>query len=104
MKIEVINIKKYEGGDYIYIGRPGKYGNPYSSKEGTLAEFKVDTKKESLEMFEKYLNKNDHLVLDLIEDLKSKGVTKIGCFCKPSKCHGDIYLKRINEKKLFSII
>ena len=33
----------------VYVGRPSKWGNPYSHRDDTLAEFKVRTRKESVE-------------------------------------------------------
>ena len=53
---KVVHIKK-EPYD-VYIGRPSIWGNPYSHKEDTLAEFKVRDRKESIEKFEKYLTSN----------------------------------------------
>ena len=41
---KVANLKN--GPFDVYIGRPSKWGNPYSHKEGTLAEFKVSSRKE----------------------------------------------------------
>lgn len=83
----------------VYIGRPSKWGNPYSHKEGTLAEFKVANRAEALEKYEKYLLENETLFNSLIE-LKGK---TLGCWCKPNKCHGDILAKWSNsiENQLF---
>jgi hypothetical protein len=33
----------------IYIGRPSKWGNPYSHLSGTLAEYKVSSREEAIE-------------------------------------------------------
>ena len=101
-KTDVINIKDYEDTDYIYIGRPGKYGNPFSSKYSNIAT-KVGSKDESLDKFRDYINNNPQLVDDLIRDLRDSGYSKLGCWCKPGKCHGDIYLEKIQEKKFKSI-
>lgn len=97
MLTRVVHLKK-EPYD-VYIGRPGKWGNPYSHKEGTLAEFKVANRAEALEKFEKYLLENETLYNSLIE-LKGK---TLGCWCKPNKCHGDILAKWSNsiENQLF---
>ena len=100
--IEVINIKDYEDTNYIYIGRPGKYGNPYSFKHSNLAS-KVESKEKSLELFRKYINENPQLVDDLIRDLKDSDHSQLGCWCKPGKCHGDIFLEKINDRKFKSI-
>jgi hypothetical protein len=97
MLTRIVHLKK-EPYD-VYIGRPSKWGNPYSHKEGTLAEFKVANRAEALEKFEKYLLENETLYNSLIE-LKGK---TLGCWCKPNKCHGDILAKWSNsiENQLF---
>ena len=97
MLTRVVHLKK-EPYD-VYIGRPGKWGNPYSHKEGTLAEFKVANRAEALEKYEKYLLENKTLYNSLIE-LKGK---TLGCWCFPLKCHGDILAKWSNsiENQLF---
>ena len=78
----------------VLICRPSKWGNPYSHKEGTLAEFKVATRKEAVEKYEEYLLQNEELMLSLYE-LKYK---TLGCWCKPSKsCHGDILKKYVDR-------
>lgn len=107
MKIELINIKDYEETDYIYIGRPGKYGNPFSSKNSNIA-ISVDSVKISVEKFREYLDQNPSLIDDLINDLNENFLYKIGCWCKNTGekglCHGDVYLEKINERKFKSIL
>ena len=77
----------------ILIGRPSKWGNPYSHKEGTLAEFKVSTRKEAIEKFEEYLLNNKEL-MESLHELKGK---TIACWCKPLPCHGDIIKKYVDK-------
>jgi hypothetical protein len=77
----------------VYIGRPSKWGNPYSHKEGTLAEFKVKSRKEAIEKYENYLLTNPAL-MNSISELKGK---TLGCWCKPKSCHGDILAKYANS-------
>jgi hypothetical protein len=88
---KVANLKN--GPFDVYIGRPSKWGNPYSHKEGTLAEFKVLSRKEAIEKYEEYLLNNEELMSSLIE-LKGK---TLGCWCHPKKCHGDILSKLVNS-------
>jgi hypothetical protein len=88
---KVVHLKN---GCDVYIGRPSKWGNPFSSKDNTLAKFKVNNKKEAIEKYEEYLLDNEELFNSLYE-LKYK---TLGCFCKPGKCHGDvlkIYVDRL---------
>ena len=83
----------------IYIGRPSIWGNPFSHKEGTLAEFKVSSRKEAIEEYEKYLLGSQEL-MDKLHELKGK---TLGCWCKPSSCHGDVLKKHVDilENGLF---
>ena len=91
----------------VYIGRgivevdgkkvENKWGNPYSHREGTLAKFKVNSRKEAIEMYEKYLLSNEKLMNDLHE-LRGK---ILGCWCTPKPCHGQILAKYADAVSLF---
>ena len=76
----------------VYIGRGSRWGNPYSHKEGTLAEHVVGSRAEAIQRFEEYLLSNQALMSSL-EELKGK---TLGCWCKPKSCHGDILLRYAN--------
>jgi hypothetical protein len=95
MKTTVVHFKK-EPYD-VYIGRPSKWGNPFSHKPGTLAEFRVRDRKEAIQKFEEYLLNNEELMNDLHE-LKGK---VLGCWCKPQGCHGDVLARYANAQGLF---
>jgi hypothetical protein len=95
MKTRVVHHKK-EKCD-VYIGRPSKWGNPFSHKEGTLAEFRVASREEAISKFEQYLINNKDLMKDLPE-LKGK---ILGCWCKPKACHGDVLVKYAEASPLF---
>jgi hypothetical protein len=75
----VVNIYRE---DYdVYIGRPGKgqsgkWGNPFSK----------GTREENVAAFREWILTQPHLLLDLHE-LKGK---RLGCFCAPKACHGDV--------------
>lgn len=92
MKVVHIKFEPYD----IYIGRPTKWGNPYSHKNGTLAKFKVDSIEEAVVKYEEYLLNDIELLKDLPE-LKNK---VLGCWCKlpnnPKPCHGDVLLRLAN--------
>lgn len=91
MKTLVVHFKK-EPYD-VYVGRPSKWGNPYSHKEGTLAEFKTKNRREAVDKFEKYLIGNK----DLMKDLPSLKGKVLGCWCAPSLCHASILIKYANK-------
>lgn len=89
----VINIKKDDNYD-VFIGRPSKWGNPYTHLKGkTKAEFVVETREEAIENYRGYIL-NDPVLMASLPDLKDK---IIGCFCKPLSCHGDILADLVEE-------
>lgn len=72
----------------IYIGRPSKWGNPYFlGLDGDRDEV--------IEKYRHYLINNKDLMSQILE-LDGK---VLGCFCKPEKCHGDVIVELIEEKK-----
>jgi len=79
----------------VYIGRPSKWGNPFSHKDGTLAIYKTSTREEAVEKYRDWITNGEgkHLLKDL-HQLKGK---VLGCWCAPSKCHGDVLLELANN-------
>ena len=91
-RTEVINIYKYEGKDYIYIGRGSPFGNPFR-----IGKY---TREQALEMFRRYFYEialKDEGYKQKLLALKGK---KLGCFCKPKSCHGDIIKEWLDEDNL----
>ena len=78
----------------VYIGRPSKWGNPFSSKQGTLADFRVASTEEALASYERWLLSQPELVAMARNELRGK---VLGCWCAPKKCHGDILARVANE-------
>lgn len=72
-----------------YIGRPSKWGNPYThlsaaaEREGMELVASVD---EAIEAYQEWIMEQPELLKDLHE-LKGK---RLGCWCKPGPCHGDV--------------
>lgn len=63
----------------VYIGRPGKWGNPFAiGKDGT--------REEVINKYRVYINSKPELLAALPE-LKDK---TLGCWCSPRACHGDV--------------
>ncbi len=92
MPTKVVN-KRYEEYD-IYIGRGSKWGNPYTHIKGeTKAQFLVDSREESIEKYEEWARQQPDL-LNSLHELKNK---RLGCFCSPYHCHGDVLVKLIEE-------
>lgn len=88
---KVVNVATYTG-PCVYVGRPSMWGNPFSHKEGTLAEYKVGSREEAIDRFESYLDSNEFLLSQLWR-LHGKD---LACWCYPKKCHANILLRRAN--------
>ncbi|MDO6718683.1 DUF4326 domain-containing protein [Psychrosphaera sp. 1_MG-2023] len=93
----VINIKretKYQSEkstpSYEYIGRGSYWGNPYSmfeegeDREEVIRKYKYDFD------FEKFPKKEKKEVFKLAGK-------RLGCFCKPDNCHGDVLADFLNQ-------
>lgn len=85
----ITRLGKVNKDDYdIFIGRGGKWGNPYKIPSD-------GDRDEVIEKYEKYIRKNKTLLAD-IEELRGK---KLGCFCYPLSCHGDVLIKLLKERE-----
>ena len=85
MKTTVVNLKRdpYD----VYIGREGRgfegpFGNPYLVAK--------DSRDRAIEKFSIYFYTRmefDPIFREKVLALKGK---RLGCFCKPQACHGDV--------------
>ncbi len=77
MEIKVVHCKK-EKYD-VYIGRPSKWGNPFTiGKDGN--------REEVISKYKAYIMNHPALLKSLPELIDKT----LGCWCKPKACHGDI--------------
>lgn len=88
MKTRVVN--KYKEDYDVYIGRGSGFGNHFIiGRDGNRDQV--------CDKYEKYFYKRierDPIFKKSVEDLKGK---RLGCFCKPRRCHGDIIVKYLEE-------
>lgn len=86
MKTIVVNIRN--GDEYdVYIGRPSIWGNPFIiGKDGT--------RQEVVDKYREYALSNR----EIIENLSILRGKRLGCYCSPLKCHGDV-LKELSDGK-----
>lgn len=78
MPTRVVHCKQSEFD--VYIGRPSKWGNPYSiGKDGDRTEV--------IDKYKEHLRGRPDLIEDARSELKGK---TLGCWCAPQLCHGDI--------------
>lgn len=79
----------------VYIGRPSKWGNPFTSKESELAEFNTVDRQESINLYKIWITKGKGVyLLDQLKELRGK---TLGCWCSPKECHGDILSELVNQ-------
>lgn len=79
----------------VYIGRPSKFGNPYTHLTHTSAPYVVDTREEAVYLYEEWIRSQPELMADAKKELKGK---ILGCWCAPLACHGDVLVKIANEE------
>ena len=72
--------------DAVYIGRPGKWGNPFVIGRGLSRELVV-------EKYREWLAARPELVDAARRELAGKDLV---CYCSPRPCHGDILLEVAN--------
>lgn len=84
MQTTIVNVKR-EKCD-VHIGRPSKWGNPFIiGRDGNRAEV--------IAKYRAWIVTQAHLMAAL-EELRGK---KLGCYCKPAACHGDILVELLGE-------
>lgn len=102
MKTTVVNIRS-EGCE-VYIGRKrgeqNHFGNPFQiGKDGS--------RQDVIRKFREWIYGMDHQSVEperrrwVLQNLQLLEGKKLGCYCKPQSCHGDVYvevLERLNRK------
>jgi hypothetical protein len=80
--------------DAIYVGRPTKWGNPFTHLVNRgLAEVKVGTREEAVSSYKDYLLSHQNLINDVKLELRGKDLV---CWCAPKPCHADVLLEIAN--------
>ena len=72
-----------------YIGRGSKWGNPFHIGED-------GTRNEVIEKYREWFARkldNDYSYILATRKLKGK---RLGCFCKPRDCHGDVIVEYLD--------
>ena len=71
----------------VYIGRPGKWGNPFViGRDGTRAQV--------IAKYRDWLLRNERLMADLHE-LRGKDLV---CWCAPLRCHAEVLAEIANDQ------
>lgn len=78
--------------DYVYIGRPSKWGNPFVLRGD-------DERGDTILRYKHWLSAPEQDALRAqIDELRGKTLV---CFCKPAPCHGDVLVAIIEARDVF---
>ena len=95
------NYPIYRGGSVL--------GNPYTDKplKNTLAVFKAKNREEAIQKYDTYFdtqygrNREFTVVIDEIYEKYKNGETVyLECYCAPLPCHGQIIVKKLQQRLL----
>lgn len=111
MPIIVYNNSKetHDGPNNYYIGRPSVLGNPYTDKplSGTMAIFQAKTREEAIEKYEDYFDiqyghniEFTKAIDEIYEKYKNGETVYLECYCHPLPCHGDVIVKKLQQRLL----
>jgi hypothetical protein len=82
------------GPDDVYVGRPTKWGNPFTHlTNSSQAQYIVESREEAIEAYKEWLLGQPEL-LEQIKDLRGKNLV---CWCAPKACHAEILLELANS-------
>ena len=88
----------------VYIGRPSKFGNPFSHLPKSAADIKVASRDEAVDFYAEWV-RGERVVEGLpppsLEEIRSELKGKVlGCWCHPQRCHGDVLVELANTPSM----
>jgi len=81
--------------DAVYVGRPTKWGNPWSHSALSAARYHVPTRADAVAGFKHSFLANPELMDAARKELRGKDLV---CWCAPLPCHADILLEFANAE------
>ena len=82
--------------DAIYVGRPTRWGNPFSHLDNAKADVKVASRAEAVARYRQMLMASPDLIAAARLELKGKHLV---CWCAPLACHADVLLEVANSEE-----
>lgn len=81
--------------DYVYVGRNSPYGNPFTHQKTLYpGVVYVGSREEAIVAYRLWLTDDTVEVVGwrkpTREEVRRLRGKKLGCFCKPQGCHGDV--------------
>jgi len=80
----------------VYCGRGSVLGNPFSHKEGTKAQFVVESRDEAVEAYRTYFKKQMETNTAFLNEMRriyriaKKQEVNLVCYCAPLNCHCNV--------------
>lgn len=79
--------------DAVYVGRPTKWGNPFTHLAGVGNAHRVATRQDAIDQYREWLLARPDLIAAAKAELRGRHLV---CWCAPLTCHADILLKVAN--------
>lgn len=103
MTTRVVHLKRdpYD----VRIDRQSIFGNPWTHKQNTKAQFIVRSRAEAIACyrdwllgirFQEVLQRQRRLILEALPSLRNK---TLGCWCKPKGCHGEVLIELLEMRQ-----
>ena len=77
----------------VYIGRGSIWGNPYH-----VEEYGRDG---CIDLYRTYIIKRLETEPGLLDQLLALKGARLGCYCKPARCHGDVLVELLQKALLY---
>lgn len=100
MSHSLVANKRTFHGDGVYVGRPSKWGNPFTHLPSNVRAtqfygvMRVATREESIELYREYLLGSPDLIADAKRELRGKTLI---CWCSPLPCHANVLAEVANS-------
>lgn len=76
----------------VYVGRPSKWGNPFSHIPGK-GEVYVPSREEAITRYRDWLWGQIGSGEITLDDLRSLHGKRLGCWCAPAPCHAEVLVR-----------
>lgn len=87
LRTRVVNRRKSKYD--VLIARPSVWGNPFSHRPGANVML-VASREEAIDEYRRYLIRERRDLMKRLPELEGK---RLGCYCAPQSCHGDVLIE-----------
>lgn len=81
--------------DAVYVGRPGKWGNPFAIGAAD-ADGKMIDRDRAVQLFEEAVMRPEFAEYRAQVQAELKGKDLV-CWCAPARCHAEVLMRIANE-------